>query len=49
MEELKPCLFCGCKNIDGFWNEYNEYEVRCLACKMRATSQTIAEAAWNTR
>ena len=51
MDDLKACPFCGDKDINGYWNDDNEFEVGCSSCNIKATGQTITEAekAWNNR
>ncbi len=50
-KDLKPCPFCGNKDIDGFWTDKIEYEVGCSLCYVRIQGRNISEAekAWNTR
>lgn len=52
--KLKPCPFCGCKNIQ-FWetdNDTHRFQIVCMQC-FNGTDECISEEVaiekWNTR
>ena len=57
MSELKPCPFCGSKDVDVITHEFhlqtNTYGVMCLNCEAQTkqfyTNKFTAMRAWNRR
>lgn len=50
--ELKPCPFCGNKNVSGTQHlNPNNYEILCMNCfaRMRRSAKRKAIEAWNRR
>lgn len=53
---LKPCPFCGCKDVEFYKDNergYTVYEVNCINCdailKLFDVTETEAIAHWNSR
>lgn len=55
MAELKPCPFCGCKTINVYmcnWNDYNgKTRIKCGKCNAEMVYSTRKKAfeAWDKR
>lgn len=55
MEELKPCPFCGCKQIESYLYDktfgIERYKVCCFKCSAQFYRGTLKEVieAWNRR
>ena len=57
MTELKPCPFCGSKDVDVITHEFylqtNTYGVMCFNCEVQTkqffTNKITAVKAWNRR
>ena len=55
MDELKPCPFCGCKEVESYLYDrfygVKRYKVCCTKCSAQfyRGTQKEAEEAWNRR